>query len=508
MSKNIIIYPFLLALVPIIGLFEHNQDIASPAYLPAPLLVALLTSIFLFLFINFFIQNYSKSGIIISVLAISFFFFHKLSLLFENIGHNSVNPAWPAIIIYAVVIVIFSYHILKSQKNFHNLNKILNVFAISIIAIQLSSISIYQYQHHNKNNNPHINFANNQDIVKDLPDIYYIILDGYGRHDVLKDIYNYDNSEFIENLTIRGFYVADKAHSNYNQTFFSVTSALNMKYLNYLSQSDNDIKDRSVLRDMLRDNIIYDYLKTKNYTFVSLPSTWSGTHNNYKTDIHLASDKKQNDFNLMLLQKTPIYPFFPGVRMNYYPQYVWGILDKIPQVADIEAPTFSYIHLLAAHPPFVFDAHGNIRDVKVSCRIPTDGSHYFEICPGVEKYKKEYSEQVSYMNKEIIKFVDKIIEKSDIAPIIILQGDHGPGAHLDWDSMANSNVNERLSILNAYYLPEHIKEKLYPNISPINSFRIIFNGLFNDNFDILEDNSYFATWDEPYKFTLVNDQLK
>src|SRR5207253_1118682 len=32
------------------------------------------------------------------------------------------------------------------------------------------------------------------------PDIYYIVLDSYGRGDVLKEIYGYDNTPFLEGL--------------------------------------------------------------------------------------------------------------------------------------------------------------------------------------------------------------------------------------------------------------------------------------------------------------------
>jgi hypothetical protein len=34
-------------------------------------------------------------------------------------------------------------------------------------------------------------------VENEPPDIYYIILDGYGRSDVLKNEYGYDNSDFL-----------------------------------------------------------------------------------------------------------------------------------------------------------------------------------------------------------------------------------------------------------------------------------------------------------------------
>ncbi len=39
-----------------------------------------------------------------------------------------------------------------------------------------------------------------------LTDIYFIVLDGYGRSDVLKEFYEYDNSDFLRGLKEKGFY--------------------------------------------------------------------------------------------------------------------------------------------------------------------------------------------------------------------------------------------------------------------------------------------------------------
>ncbi len=63
------------------------------------------------------------------------------------------------------------------------------------------------------------------------PDVYYIILDAYGRSDVLKDKVGYDNAGFIYFLKNKGFYVANCSLSNHNHTQLSVATSLNMNYL-------------------------------------------------------------------------------------------------------------------------------------------------------------------------------------------------------------------------------------------------------------------------------------
>jgi len=114
---------------------------------------------------------------------------------------------------------------------------------------------------------------------------------------------------------------------------------------------------------------------------------------------------------------------------------------------------------------------------------------------------------LSYINTRFESIVDEILERSETPPIIILQGDHGPGSMLNWESAANSNMQERFPILNAYYVPEETKKLLYPDITPVNSFRIIFNSLFDGQFEILDDKSYFAIWKKPYKFVDVSEEI-
>ena len=63
------------------------------------------------------------------------------------------------------------------------------------------------------------------------PDIYLIVLDGYAREDVLRQHYKFDNSAFLDGLRGRGFQVSGASTANYNWTFLSLASFLNMDYL-------------------------------------------------------------------------------------------------------------------------------------------------------------------------------------------------------------------------------------------------------------------------------------
>ena len=79
---------------------------------------------------------------------------------------------------------------------------------------------------------------NSSDYV-DPFDIYFIVLDGYGRADILANIYQYNNQPFINKLKVRGFYVAEDSYANYNQTRLSIPSSLNMEYMQNIGFSNS-----------------------------------------------------------------------------------------------------------------------------------------------------------------------------------------------------------------------------------------------------------------------------
>ena len=53
-----------------------------------------------------------------------------------------------------------------------------------------------------------------------LPDIYLIIPDGYPGQNTLQKYFEYSNSDFVEALESRGFYVVPGSYSNYPRTGF------------------------------------------------------------------------------------------------------------------------------------------------------------------------------------------------------------------------------------------------------------------------------------------------
>ena len=96
--------------------------------------------------------------------------------------------------------------------------------------------------------------------------------------------------------------------------------------------------------------------------------------------------------------------------------------------------------------------------------------------------------------------MEKILSKSQIPPIIIIQGDHGTALNTNLDNVSEDQFHIRMDILNAYYLPDGGDKVLYQLITPVNSFRKIFNFYFGTNYETLEDISYYSDYSSYFKF--------
>jgi hypothetical protein len=173
--------------------------------------------------------------------------------------------------------------------------------------------------------------------------------------------------------------------------------------------------------------------------------------------------------------------------------------EALREIPPQPGPKFVFAHLLAPHPPFVFSPDGEPVEADWDYRL-SDGSHF----DGTrDQYINGYRGQIQYINTLLAETIDQILESSATPPVIILQGDHGPGAYLDYESLENTCIQERFSILNAYYFPNQDKSIFDSSISPVNSFRILFDSYFNTSLGLIEDRSYYSTWSRPYNFTDV-----
>jgi len=342
-----------------------------------------------------------------------------------------------------------------------------------------------------------------------LHDVYYIILDAYGGQNTLQKYYEYDNSKFIAQLEEMGFYVAIDSNSNYIQTSLSMCSSLNSDYIESITIGKRPIKKRSHLFDCISNSKIRRLLTGRGYRMVSFKTSYefvaisdadifygSGNHSKF-TGIILDATMAR-----MLRENEKVRNWLYALPYKEHRQITLDTFDHLKNIPEMDGAFFVFAHVLAPHPPFVFNEDGPVSEFSTPFTLG-DASDYVAL-HSREEYINGYRGQIQYVNKLVIDTISAILEKSNTPPIIVIQGDHGPVAYLDWESMENSKMDERLGILNAYYFPNQNYADLYPSISPVNSFRVILNEYFDGEYDLLPDRHYFSTFSKPLKFTKVD----
>jgi hypothetical protein len=64
-----------------------------------------------------------------------------------------------------------------------------------------------------------------------------------------------------------------------------------------------------------------------------------------------------------------------------------------------------------------------------------------------------------------------------------------------------------MSIFNAYYFPDTDYELLSSQITPVNTFRIVFNRYFGADLELLPNRVYFSSTIRPYDFFDATEML-
>jgi len=492
-AKNFI-HPFLFGFYPVLFLYSHNIYDTYISQLFAPLIFISTITIFLIISLRFMTKSSAKTGIILSFFYILFFSYGSIFNLIRKLDDGTDVD----IIIFFVEIIILGigiFFIVKAKNSFSILTGFLNVFSIALVSFSLFNLTLFAITKSNITvQSGLIGNIDNQESIKPelLPNIYHIILDAYGRNDVLKDYYHYDNSGFIEYLQSKGFYVASRSNANYSQTYLSLGSMLNLNYIEEVVPEINaDSRDKNWWNYPIRDFLFFKIIKTFGYKIFALSSDYNPTEL-INADVY-SNQGYIKDFDNLLFNSTLLVPL---VKRGYkfYDQYSPRrnkILDAFANLKDMpkfSSPTYIFAHIMSPHPPVIFDEHGNSIDDP-------------DPAAGREKYYEDYGNQITYLNNELKTIVNNILANPERPIIIILQGDHGLRSHVYWDDIEKkTNFRESLSILNAYYFHDVNYGQLYREITPVNSFRVILNQYMGMEIELLDDRSYLSIRPTPYDF--------
>jgi hypothetical protein len=520
MRRSIVVHPFLFAAFPIVFSLANNMDQFLVKASLGPLLVVLAVVLLCWLLLGLVLRNWTKAGLMISLFLLLFFSYEAFYYVIRDhavaAGLPRVSTRQALVAAWVILFAAGAYLLVRTRRELRNLNNVANVISACAVGISVVNVGVYEVRARSGSGNGALESVMADQTALDhslsLPDIYYIILDGYASPDTLREVYDYDNGPFIDYLTSLGFYVAGDSNANYCQTALSLASSLNMQYLDgFVSRIGPNYQRRAPLLALVHDNEVSSFLKEHGYVTVVFDSGWS-ISDVRGADIYMSPRWSPDEFQTLVLEMTPL-PFLMeqmgGVRdYDLHRDRILYAFEHLADFAQEEAPVFVFAHVMLPHPPFVFGPSGEEITPDYPFSLHDATSLIRERGITRETYIEGYRDQIVFANSQVKSALEAILSGSAEPPVIILQADHGPGALLDWEDVESTHLRERMSILNAYYFPDGDYGQLYEGITPVNTFRALFNTYFGTDLELLPDESYFSTWSHPYAFIDVTEELR
>ncbi len=470
--------PLILAIFPILSLALENIEFIQFNSLIRSLLFSVLVALFLYLLFYLIIRKQKKSAILSGLLIFLLLTYGNIYIILGNKFGEVVRHRY-LLLIYVVIFLVVSAFIVFWAKNLKDINLALLYGGLVIVLYLATSIGIHEYKVYQSE--PKISVSTNQLIPinennSELPDIYLILLDGHTRSDVLNNVYGYDNSDFINQLEDLGFWVGDCSQSNYPGTNLSLGSMFEMDYLHNVYDDFETLVfpplDRTSVFQILGNNN-YSTITFHNYVFDHFDITNDISYSRENSLFESINEFEMKVVDTSILRilidmegffpKSWSQPFKDNYYLNHYRDVIYA-LENLPNMAKMDERLFVYAHLLVTHDPFVFMPDGTFGTSE-------------------QTVEGNYINTVKFIDTALPEILKEIIDNSKVPPIILIMGDHGA-------PIKGIPIEERMSILLALYFQGKEPTGFYEEITPVNAFRLIFNNLWDLNYELINDTSY------------------
>ncbi|MDQ3103308.1 MAG: hypothetical protein M3Q53_05670 [Actinomycetota bacterium] len=408
-----------------------------------------------------------------------------------------------AVIFAATAFVLFQFQLARSLADLLDFDAVavavaiwLALFAaVAVMAIRLSrhalawsyaavagvlllALPIVQYAHF-KATTPAPDLSASADPVQissppeQLPDVYFFLLDGYGRADQLERTVGFENAVFLDALGRRGFRIQDQATAAYPTTFLSLGATLSMDY----PAEPGELEDHTPYFDAIGgDNEVVEVFHRLGYQF-AFATDYSSFECGEQVDLCIEPPDGEvegvgGEREVAILGATPLATLLPALGIHFSP--LRGYLspqDVVREVARRRSgePLLAYAHLLTPHPPYRYLEGCTLREDLDEPGIDDWGEAAGE---GGEQYRRA----IECVNRSLLFAIDGI-EAEDPNAIIVIQGDHGPKFGMDFQrplsEWSQQQLDSRFAILNAQRLPARCASGGARAALAVNTFRLI-----------------------------------
>ncbi len=508
MKRWYVLLPFLFAAAPALTLYAGNAGQAALSETLLPIGIVIAFTALLWPLARWALRNSLRAAVGLSLFWwVVFSYGHVAAIIgkFPIAGHNPANYKF-LLPVTCALLAFGGRRLRRASREPALLARVLLVVVLAMLGASFATalrVGASRKPFDPASVLPHESLAAEHVVRK--PDIYYIIFDRFASHSTLTKRYGHDDTPLLDYLRKRGFFVADDSRANYLVTAQSLASSLNMSHLLPLTDVvGRESADWLPVFDLLADYRLQRFLSGQGYRYVHIGPKWTPTAHNRFADENVRFATVP-EFTMMLVSSTAFYPvlYRLGVGNADFEKYrrVQFQLDVLAGLPAREPePLFVFAHILVPHGPYVFNHDGTYRRPEIA-QAHDEATNFVE--------------QVGYLEGRIPAMVDSLLAgySADNPPVIVIQSDEGPyptrtQPHaFQWETATNEEMSEKMRILNAIYAPG-CEERLYPSMTPVNTFRIILNTYFGTRLEMLPDRSYsYQNLQRLYDFFEVTDRV-
>lgn len=507
--RRLVLHPFLFAIHPVLFLFAENLGEVMGGDLLTPAVLAVAGAGIGLVLARLLLGDLRRAGLLVSVLALSVLWYGHVANL-AGVGEDGGGGDATLLLIgWLSATAALAGLAVRSSDSTGQATSALNVISGVLVLLTLATIAPTAVASVLRpDGGPRAAADVAGTAPTRTPDIYYIVMDRYGADSTLESEFGFDNAAFAEQLRGHGFTIVESSVANYLKTAQSLASSLNMQYHNELQETYGpDTGNILPIYERLRSHEVGRRLQARGYEYVHIGSWWDGTQTSDIADRVLGFGGT-SDFSEVLYDTTMLPTMADRLGLagesSSRQRHYEAALQQFSQLADVDrlpGPKFVFVHILLPHEPYVFDR---------------DGSYVTAEREAGRTRTENFTEQLTYTNTRILDIVDGLLA-GDEDPVIILQGDEGPhpvrytqlDKHFDWREATQAELEEKFRILNAIYMPGVEDAGLYEGITPVNTFRVIFNRYFDADLPLLPDRSYvFPNTDRLYDYTEITGRLQ
>jgi hypothetical protein len=510
-SRPLPFHMLLIAAYPVLQLLGYNVEEVPLQHAIAPLVLSVGAGLIVAAVAWPVVRSLPGSAIVASLTVPLLMFFEPIRDLLANLipglGRGAVLAGLGAVL-YAGV--LWGVRALQSAA-IDTLTRVLNVFAITIVSLAVFPILRFHAWDPPAGDSveipPRLEAESWSCQVGYCPDIYYLVLDGYGRADALQTAYGIDNEPFLSALRARGFLVAQRSTANYSSTEPALRSALNMDY----EHAPQD--DISALR--IDVNLVSLLLRNRGYDYVLVPSGLPVTSASPLADVTIDAGATQSELAARTLERSILAGFIQSSRQEtnsllgdgvasldgarLWQRHIRNSLQAIGDIPAGDRPKFVFAHVLSPHPPYVFDRNGDVPPgTQMIDLADLEGANIWN--------SPNFAGQLHYLNRLVLDLVNRIQARATRPPIVVISGDHGTARFDEVGSRYDPSdrlLAERMTILLAVSAPPEVRSQFYAEITPVNIFRALFRGLFDAPLPRLDDRNYWSGITPPRDVTGV-----